>query len=635
VLSVIIPVRNGGDDLRRCLDAIDAQDVDEEVEVMVIDSESSDGSADLARAHGARVETIPVAEFNHGATRNLGAELSRGETLVFTSQDAYAERDDWLQLLTSPLRSDGELAGVYGRQLPHDHATPPERFFLEFLYGSSPRVQRRPGGGELSMRTTLFSNANAAVRRSAWEQFRFADDIIMSEDQEWAVRVLLAGWSLGYEPAAAVRHSHPYTLRTAFRRFFDSGVSAERAYLAGGGQSTAVLRREALRYAREELAWMVRNGKAHWIPYAVLYELTKYAGLQLGAHHERLPVSVNRRLSASPGYWGDGGKAEVEAAPRAAGAIELVDAPAPATCVACGAALAPWGYGEPQEPSLRRRYLMLECPSCGTRSTAGVADMELYETGVYEASTTRLSAFIEMVRRGFERQKLAFLRRAVPPPARIAEAGAGQGRFVAAARAEGYDAGGFEPSQRGVEVAAERGIELQRAGLEDAEIAPASLDALMLWHVLEHLDDPDPALERIAGWLKPGGALLLGVPNVASVQARIGGPRWLHLDLPRHRHHFTPSGLRALLERHGLRVEREHHVLLEHNPFGMWQAWLDRATTVPSYAYNLVKRNAKLNFRDLAATLILLPFAPLAAMVEAVAGLARRGGTIAVVARRV
>jgi hypothetical protein len=66
----------------------------------------------------------------------------------------------------------------------------------------------------------------------------------------------------------------------------------------------------------------------------------------------------------------------------------------------------------------------------------------------------------------------------------------------------------------------------------------------------------------------------------------------------------------------------------------MWQAWLDRATTTPSYAYNLVKRNARLNFRDLAATLLILPLAPLAFAVEAVAGLLRRGGTIAVVARK-
>ena len=92
------------------------------------------------------------------------------------------------------------------------------------------------------MEVTLFSNVNSAIRRSVWDGLRFADDIIMSEDQEWSARVLLAGWTVLYEPRAAVRHSHVYTVRSAFTRFFDSGVSAERTYLAGARPSARVLR---------------------------------------------------------------------------------------------------------------------------------------------------------------------------------------------------------------------------------------------------------------------------------------------------------------------------------------------------------------------------------------------------------
>jgi rhamnosyltransferase len=302
-ISVLIPVRNGGAALRRCLEAVRAQRTERPVEIVVVDSSSTDGSADLARRHGARVETIPLSEFNHGATRNLAAELSNGEVLVFISQDAYAERPDWLERLTRPLEESPALAGVYGRQLPHQDATPPERFFLDFLYGPQPRTQRAGDREQLSMDTTLFSNANAAMRRTAWEEFRFADDIIMSEDQEWAVRVLLAGHALGYEPEAAVRHSHRYTIASAFRRFFDSGVSAERAYLAGARPSARALRRRAVRYGRDEVVWLAREGHARWIPYAAVYELAKFAGLQLGAHYRALPEAVNRRFSATPTYW--------------------------------------------------------------------------------------------------------------------------------------------------------------------------------------------------------------------------------------------------------------------------------------------------------------------------------------------
>ena len=164
---------------------------------------------------------------------------------------------------------------------------------------------------------------------------------------------------------------------------------------------------------------------------------------------------------------------------------------------------------------------------------------------------------------------------------------------------------------------------------------PRHADAVVLWHVLEHVEDPGAALDRVRGWLRPGGTLLIGVPNIESLQARIGGSRWLHLDVPRHRHHFTPGGIESLLGRHGLEPERTEHILLEHNPFGMWQAWLDRATTTPAYAYNLIKRNARPTLRDLVPTVLVAALAPLAIIAEAIAGLTRRGGTVAVLARRV
>ena len=126
----------------------------------------------------------------------------------------------------------------------------------------------------------------------------------MSEDQEWSRRVLLAGFSVLYEPAAAVRHSHNYTLGEAFRRFFDSGASADRAYLAGERESVRALRAAAIRYARGELGWMWRTGQRRWIPYAIVYETIKMVGLLLGANHKRLPLAAKRRLSGLPGFWG-------------------------------------------------------------------------------------------------------------------------------------------------------------------------------------------------------------------------------------------------------------------------------------------------------------------------------------------
>jgi 2-polyprenyl-3-methyl-5-hydroxy-6-metoxy-1,4-benzoquinol methylase len=234
----------------------------------------------------------------------------------------------------------------------------------------------------------------------------------------------------------------------------------------------------------------------------------------------------------------------------------------------------------------------------------------------------------------FDRQRLAFLRPLVPAPARLMDVGAGRGRFVLAAQAAGYEARGIEPSLRGAQAAAEAGASVQRVTLQQAAIEPGSLDAVTLWHVLEHLEDPRGALERIAGWMSPGSGLLVGVPNLASLQAQLGGERWFHLDVPRHLTHFTPIGLTRLLEAAGFSVVHIHHVLLEHNPFGMWQTLLSRLTAHPSYVYNVLKRNAPLRSPDLAISLAAIPLAPLAAGLELAAGLWSRGGTVAVLASR-
>ena len=273
MVSVLIPVLNGGEDLRRCIEAIWAQRTDREVEIVVVDSASEDGSADLAHELGARVHAIELAEFNHGATRNLAAELAQGEILVFTTQDAFAADEHGSSASSrrsTPSRgSPASMAASSRTRAPRPRAILPRLPVRALAPLAGCERTRRA-----DLRTTLFSNVNAAIRREAWEGYRFADDIIMSEDQEWAVRVLLAGRSLRYGRAAAVRHSHPYTVGSAFRRFFDSGASADRAYLAGEQPSAApCAARRCATPARRSPGWRAR-GRSR-IPYAALYEGAK------------------------------------------------------------------------------------------------------------------------------------------------------------------------------------------------------------------------------------------------------------------------------------------------------------------------------------------------------------------------
>ena len=156
-LSACIIAFNEERNIRDCLESVRFCD-----EVVVVDSGSTDGSPERARAAGAVVHEIPAEAFGHGRTRNLGVELARGETVVFTSQDAVADNADWLARLVAAARSGPDVAGAYGRQLPHPGARPPERFFLDFLYGPDHRIQRVIDGAELTFENRVVSIVSSA-----------------------------------------------------------------------------------------------------------------------------------------------------------------------------------------------------------------------------------------------------------------------------------------------------------------------------------------------------------------------------------------------------------------------------------------------------------------------------------------
>lgn len=286
--------------------------------------------------------------------------------------------------------------------------------------------------------------------------------------------------------------------------------------------------------------------------------------------------------------------------------------------------------GEPADP---RRFELLRCARCASAVTAGEPPgPEAYQSGVYAPGPPRALRLVRALQRATVGQPLRMLRRAgLTEGARVLDAGAGGGRLVDALGRAGFDARGIEPSERGAARAAATGLSVERAAIEEHE--DAELGAVVLWHVLEHLEDPASALERLRGWLAPGGLILVAVPNAASLQARIAGAGWLHWDAPRHRLHLTPGGLEAFLRRAGFEPLRTAHMVWEHNPAGMWMALLTRLGMTPGFPFHLLKRNVPARPRDLALLTLGIPLAPVALALEAGAAAARRGGTIAALAR--
>jgi glycosyltransferase involved in cell wall biosynthesis len=214
--SIILLTKNGLPLLEESLSAIFAQKSDRSFEVLAIDSGSSDGTLELLKRYPIRVEQIPAAEFNFGATRGMGYDLAQGQILVALSQDAVPADDRWLDKLVAPF-DDPTVAAVRGGQ-----ALPPSGGFFYWeragrFYFTRPSVRWRARYG------FGFSNVNSAIRKEVWEQNRI-ERAEMAEDRllqkMWAERHLKIVLALD----ATVYHSHHYHLQSLALRSENEGL---------------------------------------------------------------------------------------------------------------------------------------------------------------------------------------------------------------------------------------------------------------------------------------------------------------------------------------------------------------------------------------------------------------------------
>ncbi len=292
--SVIINTRNEEANIGVCLDTVFRQQLEDQFEVVVVDSGSTDRTLEIAKKYPIHLcQTLPE-EFSWGRNRNVGAKAAQGRYLVYLGADALPTNERWLSNLLRGFDLP-DVAGTYGRQIPRDRAYPMEKFYLYYTYGPQRRIQARTSGS-LNMDTTWFSNVCSAIRRDVWEAYPFSDTVLFGEDQEWSLRVLLEGYKLVYEPEAAVIHSHNYSLVNALRRYFNSGISSYDSYMPASDPSPLFFLTRGFRYLTAELVFLLTRGYILWAPYAALYEAVKFMGLMLGRYHRHLPKSLVRSL---------------------------------------------------------------------------------------------------------------------------------------------------------------------------------------------------------------------------------------------------------------------------------------------------------------------------------------------------
>ncbi len=247
-------------------------------DLLAIDSGSTDGTLELARnSPGVRTVQITPAEFHHGRTRNLGAELTTGWAIVFITQDALPVDRAWLRTLIAPLH-DPSVAMVVGRQIAWEDTKPPEKFFYMYSFPESRITVRK---NVPAVKDSIFiSDVNSAIRRDVWQRLRFSEIVLQAEDKEIAKRIVASGGTIIYEPAAAVYHAHDFTLGELIRRAGDAGISLAQG--VGMPRSRRWVLHK-LRYYMLEARYIMGCQKWYkWLPYSVAYESARLLGTMAG-----------------------------------------------------------------------------------------------------------------------------------------------------------------------------------------------------------------------------------------------------------------------------------------------------------------------------------------------------------------
>lgn len=310
--TVAILTYNGEDYLERILSAIESQEINGVVDILVIDSGSTDSTLDIVRRHpSTRLHEIPNAEFGHGKTRNLAVSLARGEFIAFLTHDAIPASTTWLKEILAPFDLDPSVVAVMGKQVPRATCFPLLAYEIQSVFqGFGPDFGTTvfengdfiTNEGILSA-VGFYSDVNSAARREFLATVIPYRDVQYAEDQLFGRDLIVAGYRKAYAPRAIVEHSNDLTLDEYGKRIFDETVGlrdigttitrvSRTGALARSLRGSAV---DSLRIARDgRYTW---RRKLYWLAVNPLFHFRKWFSYSAASSVDIADETTRRRFS--------------------------------------------------------------------------------------------------------------------------------------------------------------------------------------------------------------------------------------------------------------------------------------------------------------------------------------------------
>lgn len=295
-ISIVVRSKNDADLIAATLLGVRAQDYAGGVELVHIDSGSTDPTVEIIRSfHPAKLIEIKAEDYVPGAVLNRGMREASSPWVVFLNSDCEPVDAHWLTELVAAAQSTAHAGAAFGRQVARKNCRAVYAHDYERCFGEHRESEKWEH---------FFSMANSIVNRAAWEQHPFREDLQYSEDDEWSRRLVKNGWQIVYAEKAAVIHSHNYTVRQAFRRSYGEAFAFAaldparpdeygffKTLIAGGAREMA-----------RDFQYCLRGGRIHEWPYAaavrIAQRLGKIRGFRDGLQRYRPRATAQKEVAA-------------------------------------------------------------------------------------------------------------------------------------------------------------------------------------------------------------------------------------------------------------------------------------------------------------------------------------------------
>jgi 2-polyprenyl-3-methyl-5-hydroxy-6-metoxy-1,4-benzoquinol methylase len=250
------------------------------------------------------------------------------------------------------------------------------------------------------------------------------------------------------------------------------------------------------------------------------------------------------------------------------------------SCVACGSTQSQVRFSTTDRlyRTTGQTFHIVECGQCGLLRLSpqpGPSDFDRYYPANYwfENKQNTVDSMEQLYRRLVLRDHLRFVAHAlrqVREGGPVLDAGCGGGLFLGMLRQRGFQVLGMDISSDAARLAwRQQGVPAVAGELSANPIAPGSCAAVTMFHVLEHVSEPQHYMEQAHSLLRPNGRFVVQVPNAACWQFALLGRAWNGVDAPRHLHLFRAIDVEKMLERSGFEIVRRKYFSLRDNPAGL------------------------------------------------------------------